>query len=200
MAGCERLGFTNLTAIWKALLRSAQRRYRTAEWHADVTTCSFVGNLPDRLARGLAAVALAITFTSCEEIPPPPPELPPPQYHVLPLNEQLEGLWSATYPGGSLQVNIQDDPQLGDHNYVARLVDGSYGMIHPGAITFTGAPDASIPTLVSGDQKCSRPGRMGLLHAPMSITVQDADHFTENLVRKDTCPGFPIQFTRIAHP
>jgi hypothetical protein len=173
-----------------------------AEWHAEVTKCSFVGNLPDRLARRalVAAVALVITFTSCEEIPPPPPELPPPQYHVLPLNEELEGLWSATYPGGPLQVNIQDDPQLGDHNYVARLVDGSYGMIHPGAISFTGAPDASIPTLVSGDQKCSRPGRMGLLHAPMSITVEDADHFTENLVRKDACPGFPIKFTRIAHP
>jgi hypothetical protein len=116
------------------------------------------------------------------------------------VNEQLEGLWSASYPGGPLQVNIQDDPQLGDHNYVARLVDGSYGTIRPGAITFTGSPDPSIPTLVGGDQKCSLPGRMGLLHAPMSITVQDADHFTENLVHKGTCPGFPIKFTRIAHP
>jgi hypothetical protein len=147
----------------------------------------------------VAAVALAITLTSCAENPPPLPPPPPPQFHVLPVNEQLEGLWSASYPGGPLQVNIQDDPQLGDHNYVARLVDGSYGTIHPGAITFTGSPDPSIPTLVGGDQKCSLPGRMGLLHAPMSITVQDADHFTENLVHKGTCPGFPIKFTRIAN-
>ena len=147
----------------------------------------------------MAVVALAITLTSCAENPPPLPP-PPPQFHVLPLNEQLEGLWSASYPGGPLQVNIQDDPQLGDHNYVARLVDGSYGTIHPGATSFTGAPDPSIPNLVGGDQKCSLPGRMGLLHAPMSITVQDADHFSENLVRKGTCPGFPIKFTRIAQP
>ena len=187
-------------------MRSHDQRNVDIEWWnatpvARTRRVPFVG-LSDRLARGalLAAAALAITFTSCEEIPPPLPEPPPPQYHVLPLNEQLEGLWSAPYPGGPLQVNIQDDPQLGDHNYVARLVDGSYGMIHPGAITFTGAPDGSIPNLVGGDQKCSLPGRMGLLHARMSITVQDADHFTENLVRKDTCPGFPIKFTRIAHP
>ena len=148
----------------------------------------------------MAAVALVITFTGCAEEPAPLPPPPPPQFHVLPLNEELEGLWSATYPSGPLQVNIQDDPQLGDHNYVARLVDGSYGMIHPGAITFTAAPDGSIPNLVAGDQKCSQPGRMGLLHGAMSITVEDADHFTENLVRKGTCPGFPIHFTRIANP
>jgi len=161
-----------------------------------------VGSLSDRVARGVqvAVVALAITLTSCAENPPPLPPPPPPQFHVLPLNEQLEGLWSASYPGGPLQVNIQDDPQLGDHNYVARLVDGSYGTIHPGATSFTGAPDPSIPNLVGGDQKCSLPGRMGLLHAPMSITVQDADHFSENLMRKGTCPGFPIKFTRIAQP
>ena len=175
-----------------------------AEYHAGRASSKrfLVGRLSDRLARGalVVAAALAITLTSCEEIPPPLPEPPPPQYHVVPLNEQLEGLWSATYPGGPQQVNIQDDPQLGDHNYVARLVDGSYGTLHPGATTFTGAPDASIPTLVGGDQKCSRPGRMGLLHAPMTITVHDADHFTENLAHKDTCPGFPIEFTRVAHP
>ena len=204
MTRCERLGFTNLTVTRNALPRSAQSRYRMVECHADSTSskCSFVGSLSDRLGRGVrvAAVALVITFTSCAENPTPLPPPPPPQFHVLPLNDQLEGQWSATYPGGPLQVNIQDDPQLGDHNYVARLVDGSYGTIHPGAITFTGAPDGSIPSLVGGDQKCSLPGRMGLLHAPMSITVQDADHFTENLVRKDTCPGFPIKFTRIAHP
>ena len=187
-------------------MRSHDQRNVDIEWWnatpvARTRRVPFVG-LSDRLARGalLAAAALAITFTSCEEIPPPLPEPPPPQYHVLPLNEQLEGLWSAPYPGGPLQVNIQDDPQLGDHNYVARLVDGSYGMIHPGAITFTGAPDGSIPNLVGGDQKCSLPERMGLLHARMSITVQDADHFTENLVRKDSCPGFPVIFTRIPHP
>jgi len=163
----------------------------------------FVGGLSGLLVRRagvLAAVALAIVFTSCAENPPPLPPPPPPQFHVLPVKEHLEGMWSATYPGGPLQVNIQEDPQLGDHNYVARLVDGSYGTIHPGAITFTGSPDASIPNLVGGDQKCSLSGRMGLVHAPMSITVQDADHFTENLVRKDACPGFPIKFIRIAHP
>ena len=188
MSRCERRRFKNLRVTRNALLPSAQYRYRMVGCHAGSTSskCSLLGSLSDRLARGalVAAAALAITFASCEEVPPPlPPEPPPPQYHVLPLSEQLEGLWSATYPGGPLQVNIQDDPQLGDHNYVARLVDGIYGTIHLGAITFTGAPDASIPTLVGGDQKCSMPGRMGLLHAPMSITVHDADHFTENLVR-----------------
>ncbi|MGO9603188.1 MAG: hypothetical protein ACLQAT_07280 [Candidatus Binataceae bacterium] len=97
-------------------------------------------------------------------------------------------------------MSIQDDPQLGDHNYVARLVDGSYGTIHPGAVTFTATPSPSIPTLANGDQKCSLPGRMGLLHAPMSITVQDKDHFTETLMRTGACPGFPIKFTRITTP
>ena len=204
MSRCERCGFKNLTVRRNALPRSAQYRYRMVECHAGSTSskCPLLGSLSDRLAWGalVAAAALAITLASCEEVPPPLPEPPPPQYHVLPLSEQLEGLWSATYPGGPLQVIIQNDPQLGDHNYVARLVDGSYGTIHPGAVTFTGSPDASIPTLVGGDQKCSMPGRMGLLHAPMSITVHDADHFTENLVHKGTCPGFPIEFTRIAHP
>jgi hypothetical protein len=175
-----------------------------AQWHVDSTSpkCLSAGGLTDRLLRGVqvVAVTLAISFTGCAENPPPLPPPPPPQVHVVPLNEQLEGVWSAAYPGGPLQVNIQDDPQLGDHNYVARLVDGSYGAIHPGAITFTGAPDSSIPNLVGGDQKCSLPGRMGLLHAPMSITVQDAYHLTENLVRKGACPGFPIKFTRIANP
>ena len=47
----------------------------------------------------MAVVALAITLTSCAENPPPLPPPPPPQFHVLPLNEQLEGLWSASYPG-----------------------------------------------------------------------------------------------------
>ncbi|MGO9604018.1 MAG: hypothetical protein ACLQAT_11565 [Candidatus Binataceae bacterium] len=155
----------------------------------------------DRFAPGVqAALALAITFTGCAQTAPGRmPAPPPPQVHVIPLNEQLEGDWSAAYPGGPLHVSIQDDPQLGDHNYVARLVNGSYGTIHPGAITFTGTPNYSVPNLVGGYQKCSVPGRIGLLRAPMSITVQDADHFTENLVRKDACPGFPIKFTRTAN-
>ncbi len=158
--------------------------------------------ITDRLTMGVwVTLAVAFALTGCAQTAPTPLPAPrPPQVNVIPVNEQLEGDWSATYPGGPLHVSIRPDPQLGDHNYVARLVDGSYGTIHPGAITFTGAPNFSVPNLVAGIQKCSVPGRIGLLRAPMSITIQDANHFTENLVRKDACPGFPIKFTRIAKP
>ena len=139
-------------------------------------------------------------FMAAQNAPLVMPTLPPEPPQVVPLNNQLEGDWSASYPGGPLHVNIADDPMLTGHNYIARLVDGGYGTLHAGAVTFTGTPDHSIPNLVSGDQKCSLPGRMGLLHAPMAITVQDVDHFTEKLVRPGACPGFPIQFSRITNP
>ncbi|HXW84914.1 MAG TPA: hypothetical protein VEJ86_10950 [Candidatus Binataceae bacterium] len=163
----------------------------------------------ERIARGvrLAALAAAFAIAGCnyqeflaaQNAPIVMPTLPAQPPEVVPLSNQLEGDWSATYPRGPLHVNIQDDPLLGDHNYVARLVDGSYGEIHPGAITFKGRPDNSIPNLVGGEQMCSQPGRMGLLHAPMTITVQDSNHFTEQLVRAGACPGFPVRFTRIAN-
>jgi hypothetical protein len=146
-------------------------------------------------------LAIIIVAGCAEAPPPPPPPLPPePQYYSIPVNDQLEGDWSASYPNGPIRVNIQADPQLGDHNYVARLVDKNYGTIHPGEVSFTGTPNASIATLVNGDQKCSIDGRMGLRHAPISITVQDHDHFTATLVHAGACPGFPVHFTRITEP
>ena len=154
----------------------------------------------DRLAIGIrfsVCVLAVMLFAACAEAPPPPPPPPPPpQTYTVPINEQLEGNWSATFPEGKRQVTIQPDPQLGDHNYVARLVDGDYGTIHPGAVLFTATPNPSIPNLVNGDQKCSLPGRMGLLHAPMSIAIEDKDHFTETLRNPGTCPGFPMKFAR----
>ena len=158
----------------------------------------------DRIITALqlaGCTAVIVFLAGCAQEPPPPlPPPPPPQTYTVPISEQLEGNWSTTFPEGQRQVSLQPDPQLGDHNYVARLVDGDYGTIHPGAVLFTGTPSPSIPTLVNGDQKCSLPGRMGLLHAAMSITIEDHDHFTETLRNPGTCPGFPMKFTRIAAP
>jgi hypothetical protein len=156
----------------------------------------------DRFAPGiqLVALALAVALAGCAEEPQERIyQVRPPQVQVIPLNEQLTGDWTAAYPGGPLHVNIQPDPLLADHNYVARLVDGNYGTIHAGATTFTGTPNTSAPNLVGGIQKCSVPERIGLIRAPMSITMQDANHFTETLARKDACPGFPMSFSRMAN-
>lgn len=151
--------------------------------------------------RVVGPILITIVLFGCAEpAPPPPPPPPAPQVSFVPLSDQLEGNWSATYPDGARKVSILDDPQLGDHNYVGRLIDGNYGTIHAGEVLFTASPNASVPDLVNGVQKCSLPGRMGLARTRMTITIQDQDHFTETLVNPGACAGFPIKFTRIAKP
>jgi hypothetical protein len=133
--------------------------------------------------------------------PPPPPLTPmsglpiqPPQ--VVNLNHQILGQWSATYPGGPYRVTVQNDPLLGGSNYIATLIDGGYGTFHAGSIIFKGTPDQVVPNLVTGSQMCPDPGYYSATQVSMTITVVDANNFTEELVHKNACKGFPVKFTR----
>lgn len=138
-----------------------------------------------------------------EATPAPPPLNPtagiPAQAPVVPnFNQQLVGNWSASYPGGPYRMTIQTDPLLGRTNYIATLLDGGYGTFHPGAIVFKGTPDEVVPNLVVGTQKCPDPGYAGPTDVSMTITVVDANNFTEDLVQKGACKGYPVKFTRSA--
>ncbi len=113
-------------------------------------------------------------------------------------NLQLVGQWSATYPGGPFRVDIERDPLLGRTNYIATLIDGGYGTFHAGSIVFKGTPDGVVPTLVVGTQKCPDPGYYSAFDVSMTITVIDANNFTEELVQKNSCKGYPVKFTRSA--
>ena len=136
--------------------------------------------------------------------PAPPPALTamsglPAQPVAVPnLNQQILGQWSATYPSGPFRVVIQNDPLLGGTNYIATLMDGGYGTFHPGAIVFKATPDQVVPNLVVGTQKCPDPGYISPVDVSMTITVVDANNFTEELVQKNACVGFPVRFTRVA--
>ena len=150
----------------------------------------------------LAMLALA-ACASNTATPAPPPFNPtagfPVQPPVVPnLNQQILGNWSASYPGGPFRVAIQNDPLLGGTNYIATLIDGGYGSFHAGAIVFKATPDQVVPNLVVGTQKCPDPGYAGPYDVSMTITVIDANDFTEDLVHKTACHGFPVKFTRIA--
>jgi hypothetical protein len=131
----------------------------------------------------------------------PPTEvsgLPAQPAAVLNLNQRLLGEWSATYPGGPFRVAIQDDPLIGGTNYVATLVDGGYGTFHAGSVVFRATPDQVVPNLAVGTQTCPDPGFISAIQVSMTITVIDAKNFTEDLVQKAACKGFPVRFTRIA--
>jgi hypothetical protein len=132
--------------------------------------------------------------------PPPPPMfvLPAQPVTVANLNQQILGQWSASYPGGPFRVVIQNDPLLGGTNYIATLMDGGYGSFHPGSIVFKGTPDQVVPNLVVGTQKCPDPGYASPVDVSMTITVVDANNFTEDLIQKGACVGFPVRFTRVA--
>jgi hypothetical protein len=130
-------------------------------------------------------------LTAMSGLPAQPPQ-------VVNLNQQLLGQWSATYPGGPFRVAIETDPLLGGTNYIATMVDGGYGTFHPGSIVFKGTPDQAVTSLVVGSQKCSDPGYISATDVSMTITVLDANDFTEELVNKNSCKGFPVKFTRSA--
>ena len=151
-----------------------------------------------------ALLALSACATNDSSAPPPSQTIPPmaglpAQAPVVPnLNHQILGRWSATYPGGPLRVDIENDPLLGNTNYIATLVDGGYGTFHPGAIVFKAVPDQAVPTLVTGTQRCPDPPYTSPVDISMTITVIDANNFTEELVQKNACKGFPVKFTRLA--
>jgi len=130
-------------------------------------------------------------LTAMAGLPAQPPIVPN-------LNQQILGNWSATYPGGPYRVTIQTDPLLGGTNYIATLIDGGYGTFHPGSVVFKATPDQVVPNLVVGSQKCPDPGYAGPFDVSMTITVVDANNFTEDLVQKGACKGYPVKFTRIA--
>jgi hypothetical protein len=141
---------------------------------------------------------------------PPPPATPPPlaplaglpvQPPVVPnLNQQILGPWMAGYPGGPFRVDIQNDPLLGGNNYIATLADGGYGTFHAGEIVFKATPDQVVPNLVTGTQRCPDPPYLSPVDLSMTITVADANNFTEDLVHKGACKGFPVKFTRGSTP
>jgi hypothetical protein len=123
------------------------------------------------------------------------PVQPPP---VVNLNQQILGQWSATYPGGPFRVDIENDPLLSGNNYIATLTDGGYGTFHAGSIVFKATPDQAVPNLVVGSQRCPDPGYISAFEVSMTITMIDANNFTEDLVHKNSCQGFPVKFTRSA--
>jgi hypothetical protein len=133
---------------------------------------------------------------------PPPPNmtggLPAQPTPVRNLNQQLLGQWSATYPGGPFRVAIADDPLLGGTNYIATLMDGGYGTFHAGEVVFKATPDEMVPNLGVGHQMCPDPQLMSATRVSITIAVTDANNFTEELVQKGSCRGFPVRFTRIA--
>ncbi len=135
--------------------------------------------------------------------PTPPPltamsGLPAQPAAVPNLNQQLLGNWSASYPGGPYRVTIQNNPLIGGTSYVATLDDGGYGTFHAGATVFNAVPDQVVPNLVTGTQKCPDPVYAEPFDVSVTITVVDANNFTEELVHKDACKGYPVKFTRIA--
>ena len=155
-------------------------------------------------------VITLLMLSACAANNPPAPAEPPPlspmaglpaQPPVVPkLNQQILGRWSATYPGGPYRVDIQNDPLLGGTNYIATMADGGYGTFHPGAIVFKATPDLAVPNLVTGKQRCPDPPYLSPTDVSMTITVADANNFTEDLDQKGSCKGFPVKFTRLGAP
>ncbi|HUO05850.1 MAG TPA: hypothetical protein VMU16_11705 [Candidatus Binataceae bacterium] len=160
-----------------------------------------------RLKIALAALALPLALAACSSqsfqpgrtlpaAPPAPPQPPPPPYNPA---RHLDGLWSATYPGGPLRVTVAVNPMLMGRNYVATLVDGNAN-IPAGQVVWRGTPDANVPGLIPVNQICADQGFLMARWISARISVQDSDHFTEDLVRPQDCHGFPVLFTRIGPP
>lgn len=160
-----------------------------------------------RLKTALAAIAIPFMVAACSSpsfqtgrsLPQPPPvpvQAPPPPYNPA---RHLDGLWSATYPGGPLRVTVAVDPRLMGRNYVATMVDGNAN-VPAGQVTWRGTPDANVPGLIMVNQICADQGFLLARWIKARITVKDRNHFTEDLVRPQDCHGFPVEFTRIGPP
>jgi len=76
------------------------------------------------------------------------------------------------------------------------LLDGGYGGFQPGTVVFRAAPDYSTPNIVTGTQNCPDPGYLSPMQVRITIVVIDAGTFTEDLVDKGVCKGFPVKFVR----
>ena len=161
---------------------------------------------PSRKSRAIAAgmLLLAVSLPGCDlyhnfmaaQTTRPMPTLPEQPASATALNQQLLGEWSAAYPGGPFRVTIQNDPMVLGTNYVATLTDGGYGTFHAGAVMFRVTPDQAAPNLATGTQVCPDPGYLSPKTAQVTLTIADANHFTENLVQKGACPGYPVSFAR----
>ncbi len=147
------------------------------------------------------AVALALIAWSCAPQKPPPPPPPKPTPAPTPSGPPnyahgLVGTWYASYPGGPLKVNITLDHWMRGVNYVATLIDGNQDM-PPGTVAWRGKPDRNVLNLVIGQQLCAEAGHVRVTSADVTMQVTDADHFTENLVRRGACKGYPVNWVRI---
>jgi hypothetical protein len=151
---------------------------------------------------GPIALALSLMAYSCApQQPPPPPSPPPPRPAPTPSGppnyaHRLAGTWYASYPGDPLKVNITLDHWMRGVNYVATLVDGNPDM-PAGTVGWRGKPDRNVINLVLGVQLCAEPGHVRVTSENVTIHVTDADHFTENLLRRGACKGFPVNWVRV---
>lgn len=154
------------------------------------------------MAAGMLSLAMAVS--GCDlynnfmaaQATPPMPTLPEQAASAPALNQQLLGEWSASYPGGPFRVTIQNDPMVLGTNYVGTLTDGGYGTFRSGAVVFRATPDQAAGNLATGTQLCPDPGYLSSKEAQMTLTIDDANHFTVNLAQKGVCSGFPVSFTR----
>jgi hypothetical protein len=148
-----------------------------------------------------ACAALALVAYSCAPQQPPPPPPPPPRPAPTPSGppnyaHALVGTWYASYPGGPLKVNITLDHWMRGVNYVATLVDGNQDM-PPGTVAWRGKPDTNVLNLVVGEQLCAEAGHVRVTSQNVTMQVADTDHFTENLVRRGSCQGYPVNWVRV---
>ncbi|HVN64912.1 MAG TPA: hypothetical protein VMT58_09765 [Candidatus Binataceae bacterium] len=81
-------------------------------------------------------------------------------------------------------------------SYIATLLDGNQ-YIPAGQVTWTGSPDPHIGTVLKANQICADPGFIRARTVKARITIQDVNHFTEELVNPNECIGFPVKFTRM---
>jgi hypothetical protein len=100
----------------------------------------------------------------------------------------LNGVWLAGYPGGPLEVTINQKQQA----VVATLVTGNE-YVPAGKVTFQGT-HSSNP--FSAKQICAYSGFGDAHWVNVRINVIDNDHFIEELDDSQACVGFPVKWER----
>lgn len=101
--------------------------------------------------------------------------------------DDLSGIWSATYPGGPLDVSIQ---QTGKRVVATLLKGNSY--IPAGEITFHGTYDSNP---FRAQQVCALPNFVNAHWVDVQIQVIDGDHMTEEESTRN-CSSSPVLWHR----
>jgi outer membrane protein OmpA-like peptidoglycan-associated protein len=102
----------------------------------------------------------------------------------------LNGLWTASYPGGPLRVEVRQTSS----EIEATLVDGN-SFVPAGKVTVKAAL-SGFPNPLPAEQICAYSGYSNAYWIKVVLKIEDSDHLVEDAVPGSSCGGFPVTWKR----